>query len=167
VETRHQIGATMLCLASLAVAGCGGNGATSAPAVGSEFAAKATAICDEAHRQKQAQGSFSDPGFNPTNPDPAKLSAVAAFIDEGTAIYTAWLQEMRALGSPPSGQGAWADVLAAIDAQLQQHVRQHAAAVAGDTTAFANEFVRGARARDDMERAAKAAGLPACATVEG
>jgi hypothetical protein len=158
----------MTCLLVLAVGGCGGTADTgqATAALGDEFAARATAVCQTAHDRKQAQGSFADPDFNPTKPDPAKLVAVAAFIDRGTTIYAAWLHDMRALGSPPSGQEAWNDVLAAIDAQLQQHKHQHAAALAGDTKTFAEDFERGARARAAMQRAAKAAGLPACAAVE-
>jgi hypothetical protein len=135
--------------------------------VGAEFAARATAVCQAAHARKQAQGTFADPDFNPTKPDPTKLAAVAAFIDQGTTIYATWLHDMQALGTPPSGQDAWTDVLAAINAQLQQHRHQHAAALSGDTRTFADDFERGAQAQAAMQRAAKAAGLPECATVEG
>jgi hypothetical protein len=157
------------CLAVLAMVGCGGGGggSGSAPAVGAEFAAKATVVCQAAHAQKQAQGSFADPDFNPTQPDPAKLPAVAEFIAQGTTIYTAWLHNMQALGSPLTGQDEWADVLTAINEQLSQHVHQHAAALAGDTKTFEVDFERGAKARDHLQQAAKAAGLPACAVVEG
>ena len=135
--------------------------------VGADFAARATAVCQAAHAQKQAQGSFPDPDFNPTKPDPAKLPAVAAFIDEGTTIYATWLRDMQALGTPPSGGAEWSAVLTAIDAQLEQHRHQHAAALAGDTKSFVDDYERGATAVATMTRAAKAAGVPACATVEG
>ncbi len=154
--------------ASLAAVSCGGGGGSaSVPVLGADFAAKATAVCKAALAQKQAQGSFADPDFNPTKPDPAKLPAVAAFIAEGTAIYSSWLHDMQALGSPPSGQDAWAAVLTAIDEQLRQHEHQRTAALAGDTKAFADDFEQGARARADLQRAATVAGLPVCATVEG
>ena len=168
VKARRQMG-VLMCLVPLIVGACGGSGdpAPAAPAVGAEFATRASAVCQTAHDRKRAQGSFADRDFNPTKPDPAKLLAVAAFIDEGTAIYAAWLRDMQALGSPPSGQDAWTDVLAAIKAQLEQHQHQHAAALAGDTKTFVDDFHRGADAQAAMQRAAKAAGLPACATVEG
>jgi uncharacterized protein (DUF2236 family) len=158
-----------MCLVPLVAGACGGSGdsAPATPPVGAEFATHATAVCQTAHARKQAQGSFADREFNPTKPDPAKLPAVAAFIDQGTAIYAAWLRDMQALGSPPTGQDAWTNVLAAIEAQLQQHRHQHAAALAGDTKTFVDDFHRGAQAQAAMQRAAQAAGLPVCATVEG
>jgi hypothetical protein len=168
LEARRHIAMVGTCLAALAAVSCGGGGGSaSVPAVGADFATKAAAICQAAHAQKQAQGSFVDPDFNPTKPDPAKLPAVAAFIAQGTAIYSSWLHDMQALGSPPSGQDAWAAVLTAIDEQLRQHEHQRASALAGDTKAFTDDFEQGARSRADLQAAAKAAGLPACATVEG
>jgi hypothetical protein len=162
---RHHIVIIFACLASLAAGGCGGGGDASAPAVGAAFAAKATALCQTAAAEKRKQGSFPDADFDPRQPDIAKLPAVAAFIAEGGAIYATWLRAMQALGAPPSGSDAWAQLLAQIAVQRQLHEHQQAAALRGDTAAFTADFERGQTSVTDLRHAADAAGLPACGKV--
>ena len=166
LRVRHHIVIILACLASLAAGGCGGGGdAPSAPAVGDAFAAKATALCQTAAAAKRKQGSFPDADFDPRQPDIAKLPAVAAFIAEGGAIYATWLRAMQALGAPPSGSDAWAQLLAQIAVQRQLHEHQQAAALRGDTAAFTADFERGQTSVTDLRHAADAAGLPACGKV--
>src|SRR6476661_9501713 len=145
---------------------CGGGSADStAPAVGSEFSGKALAVCRAALAQKHAEGHFPYPDFNPTKPNPSQFPGVAQFFTKAVATYSTWLRQMRALGRPPSGQQAWADLLKQIGVQLQLHEDQRAAALRGDTTTFANDYQKGLEVTDALMHAADAAGVSDCGSV--
>jgi hypothetical protein len=73
------------------------------PAVGAAFARRAVAACNDAKGLKDAQGPFPYPDFNPTDPDPTMFPGVADALMKTDVTFTTWLEEMRALGEPPSG----------------------------------------------------------------
>ena len=77
------------------------------PAVGAAFARRAVAACNHARALKDAEGPFPYPDFNPTDPDPTKFPGVADALMKTDVTFTTWLEEMRALGEPPSGNEAW------------------------------------------------------------
>ena len=73
------------------------------PAVGTAFARRAVSACNDAKAMKDVQGPFPYPDFNPTDPDPTKFPGVAEALMKTDVTFTTWLEEMRALGEPPSG----------------------------------------------------------------
>ncbi len=140
----------------------------SGPSVlGSAFQSRAVAVCESALAQKKAQGPFPYPDFNPTQPDLSKLPSIARSEAKTVTIFQTWLREMLALGQPPSGQAAWADVLTALRSHVRIIVEQQAAAQRGDGQTFTKDYHEGNTAQGDMQRASDAAGVPICATAAG
>lgn len=152
-------------MTGLSAAGCGGSAHTTPPAIGLQFQHQALAVCRAALTQKRAEGPFPVSNFNPTQPDPSQFPRVVPFFAKAIATYSAWLHRMRALGQPPGGRTAWADLLKAIGVQLHLHQDQRAAALRGDTATFVGDYQKGFKAIDNLQRAADAAGVSACASV--
>jgi hypothetical protein len=147
----RTLGIGVLAVASmgLGVAACGSSSSASPPpAVGAAFATRAVAACHAAYAQKKAV-AFPYPNFNPTQPDASKFPGIAQYEAAHTVpAYKAWLREMQALGQPPTGQAAWADLLTAIGAT------------------FVKDYYEGAKTQADLLSAAGAAGVPECASVD-
>jgi hypothetical protein len=156
-------------LLPLMMAACGGGAAGSSqpPAVGTAFASKADAVCQEALAEKKALGPFPYPDFNPTQPDLSLLPSIAQSEAKTVKIFETWLPDMVALGQPPIGEAAWADVLAALRSHVRIIVEQEAAGLSSDGPTFTKDYYEGNRAQDEMVRAADAAGVPICATAAG
>jgi hypothetical protein len=167
-----------VCLIALTVAttACGGDddpAATSAgdsspsqPAVGAPFAAKAVAVCEAALAQKQAQGEFPLPEFNPTDPDPSKLPVIAPFLAETAVTFESWQSEMEALGEPPSGRDPWEDLVGAVSEHARIASEQAEAAASGDVETFVADYHQGTDTQPVLLSAANAAGVPECAAVD-
>jgi hypothetical protein len=163
---RLRAAASVLVMAS-GLAACGG-GATSgsaSPAIGATFAKDVDAVCDAALEQKEAQGEFPFSDFNPTQPDLSKLPAISQFEATTVTIFETWQHRMLALGRPPAGEAAWADLLKALNSHVEIIVEQQAAAARGDAQTFTKDYYEGNDAQDDMMRAAAAAGVPDCAAA--
>jgi hypothetical protein len=160
-------------LLPLAMVACGRttnsgvSGGSGPPVVGTKFASRVKAVCQAALGQKQAQGQFPYPDFNPTQPDLSKLPGIAEFEATTVTIFKTWQHKMLALGQPPTGQTEWADVLAALSSHLRIIVEQQAAALRGDGQTFTQDYYGGNTAQEEMVRAANAAGVPDCATAAG
>jgi hypothetical protein len=147
-------------------AGCGGGAGSNPSEVGAEFAAKAELVCQRALELKQAQGAFPFPDFNPTSPDASKFPEVAQFLRKTATTFETWLAEMGALGEPPTGQAAWADLLEAVGRHVNLNADQIAAAERGDSATFTDDYSAGRQTQTDLLRAATAAGVPGCAKVD-
>ena len=146
-----------------------GNGAAndaSAPAVGSAFRGRAVAVCQAALEMKKAQGPFPYPDFNPTQPDPSTLRKIAPFLAKTATTFDTWQREMTALGQPPSGKAAWADLVQAVEAHARIDAEQALAAQRGDLETFTKDYREGTAAQGAVLRAANGAGVPECAEVD-
>jgi hypothetical protein len=160
-------------LVPLAMVACGRttssgvNESSRPPVIGVEFASRVKAVCQAALEQKQAQGQFPYPDFNPTQPDLSKLPGIAAFEATTVTIFKTWQHKMLALGQPPTGRTKWASVLAALSSHVRIIAEQQAAALRGDGPTFTEDYYEGNTAQDEMVRAADAAGVPDCATAAG
>ena len=157
----------------LALAACASDGprvgsavSAAAPAVGTDFAGRAVAVCATALQRVRDQGAFPYPDFNPTDPDVSKFPGVADYLSTSVETFSAWLSDMQALGDPPSGQDAWNDLIAAIKRHVDLDVEQQAAASNGDAETFTHDFEQGLGTQDALFRAADAAGVPECAEVD-
>jgi hypothetical protein len=155
-------------LLALGTATCGGDteSGSRSPAVGEAFASRAADVCKAARTEKKAQRPLPDPDFNPTQPDPLKLPGLAPFLAETVVTFKAWLREMQALGQPPTGQGAWADLVTAVESHVRIASEQQAAAQRGDAQTFIKDYNQGTETQDMLLRAAIAAGVPECAAVD-
>ena len=136
------------------------------PAVGTAFARRAVSACNDAKALKDAQGPFPYPDFNPTDPDPTKFPGVADALMKTDVTFTTWLEEMRALDEPPSGNEAWAALLDAIEAHVRINRDQIDAAREGDTARFAADYDEGVATQEALLDAATDAGVPECAKVD-
>lgn len=169
LDERRQVAYRVLVpslLALMLLAACGGGSADEPPAVGEAFANKAVAVCQTALARNQAQGPFPYPDFNPTQPDASKLPDIARYLTGSVEAYGTWLDEMQALGQPPSGQDAWNDLVAAIERHVQLDIEQQAAAESGDTETFTKDYYEGADTQSELFRAAEAAGVTECEDVD-
>ena len=151
----------------LVSSGCGGGaGHGSRPAVlGKAFQSRALAVCRAALTQKRARGAFPYPDFNPTQPDLSKLPSIGRLEAKTVKIYETWLRRMRALGQPATGQAAWADVVRALGTNGRIIADQQVAAQRVDGPTFTRDYYDGNKAQQGLERAAKAAGVPVCASA--
>jgi hypothetical protein len=152
---------------AIVACGSGAKNDSQPPAVGTTFANRVEAVCEGALQQKKDQGPFPYPDFNPTQPDLSKLQGIAEFEAKTVTIFEAWQDRMLALGEPPTGQAAWAEVLKALGSHVRIIVEQQGAALRGDARTFTNDYYEGNKAQEDMVRAADAAGVPECATAAG
>jgi hypothetical protein len=144
------------------LAACGGGGT----GVGDAFAGRASHVCDDALAAKQAWAPFPVADFDPTDPDPTAFPQVAAWLqDEVAPTFQAWLDDLDALGAPPSGRDAWNDVVAAVQRIVRLNADQIAAARDGDAQAFADATDGLAQTQTQLERATDEAGVPSCADV--
>ena len=158
----------LIATVALAVlAGCGGSSKSEpAAAVGADFAAKALAVCDTAVKDKQGWATFPVSDFDPSKPDATKLPQVSAWLEDQVApTFHTWLNDLKALGTPPSAPAAWNSMLAAVEKIARLNDDQIAAAKAGDTDGFATATSGLATAQDDLVSTSAAAGVPACADV--
>jgi hypothetical protein len=136
---------TVAVLAAVAtVAGCGSSHAktsattstttsttTASPAgsgVDSAFRAKAAAICDAAGQALRAEGAFPFPTFDPTQPDPTKFPAIAAYEAKTVAAIRTWQAALHTLGQPSAGSGAWSTFLGYVDRSTTSTTAQQRAA---------------------------------------
>ena len=104
--------------------------------------------------------------FNPTAPDVTKFPAVAAYLRVTATTWETWLSELQALGEPSTGQGAWDDLVAAVQQHRDLNADQIVAADGGDGKTFASDFAAGQKTQADLLQAATAAGVAACAQVD-
>ena len=151
----------------MGVAACGGGSSNgSDAALPAAFQNKALAVCRASAAQKDAQGAFPYPDFNPTRPDWSKYPDVAAALVNTPVIFRTWQRNMQALGEPSTGRAAWDDLLAAIGTHMRIATEQQAAAARRDSDTFTKDYEEGTKTQDELLQAATAAGVPDCAAVD-
>jgi hypothetical protein len=163
----------------LALAACGGDpdeqsstlgrptasGQTSSK-VGDPFAARAQAVCQTALEAKLGWRAFPAADFDPSQPDPDAFPEVAEWLDNEVApTFEVWLDGLTTLGTPPSGQESWSDVLSAIKTIVELNADQVAAAKRDDAEGFVVARDGLEAIQPELERATRAAGVPTCADV--
>lgn len=158
--------ATAVVLA-LSVVGCGGSKSSSASVLGARFTAKAAGLCSLALKEKRAEPNFPFASFNPTKLDVAKLQAIGRYERRGVQIFTRWNTRMTALATPRHGAEKWAALLKALHDHTRIISDQQAAAARRDGARFTHDYYAGNNAQSAMTTAAKAAGVPICATAAG
>jgi hypothetical protein len=151
----------------LVVTGCGsGHEASPVDAVGDTFAAKALSACAAAQESKDGWSAFPVSGFDPTRPEVAQLPKAGAWLaDEVAPTFDAWLDDLTALGEPPTGRSSWTEVLTLVGRIAQLNRAQVAAAKDADTRAFAAATDALRDLQPELKRATTAAGVGPCAEV--
>jgi hypothetical protein len=163
-RTAHRV---VVLVVGVVVAACGASGATPNPTIlGSDFSARALAVCGDMVAMKQSQGAFPFPDFNPTKPDPAVLAQLPPILEKTATRYASWSVAMKALGQPAGGQAAWTSLIAAIDRHGDLNHDQIDAAAKGDAARFADDYARGVETTAALLKAATDAGIPDCAKVD-
>ena len=159
--------ALIVALVAVGGAACGGGSSYgSDAAVPAAFQSKALAVCKAATAQKNAEGPFPYPDFNPTRPDWSEYPGVARALVKTPVIFRTWQRNMQALGEPSTGRAAWDDLLAAIRSHVRIATEQQAAAAHRDSDTFTKDYYEGGKTQDKVLRAATAAGVPGCAAVD-
>ena len=85
--------------------------------------------------------------------------------NEVAPTFEAWLDGLTTLGTPPSGQESWSDVLSAIRTIFELNADQVAAAKSDDAGGFVEARDGLEAIQPELERATMAAGVPTCADV--
>ena len=150
------------------LAGCGDgeSAAKQGEGVGEAFATQALSVCASAQKSKDGWNAFPATGFNPSEPDTSDFPEVAAWLEEEvTPTFNAWLEGLTALGTPPSGREAWAEVLTAVTRIADLNMSQVDAAKAQDSDAFAEATHALGDVQPELERASAEAGVAKCAEV--
>jgi hypothetical protein len=166
---------TVAVLASVAlVAGCGSSHAktsattstTTPSAAGSgldvAFRARAAAICNAAGQALRAEGTFPFPAFDPTQPDPTKFPAIAAYEAKSDAAWRTWQAALHALGQPRTGSGVWTTFLGFVDRSVNLDIAQQRAAQRRESTTFTQTYRDLSGQALAGRQAAAATGLPSC-----
>ena len=151
-----------------ALAGCrdSGSAAKHGEGVGEAFATQALSVCASAQKSKDGWNAFPVTDFNPTAPETSALPEVAVWLEEEVApTFDAWRDELTALGTPPTGREAWAEVLTAVTRIADLNTSQVDAAKAQDAVAFAEATNALGDVQPELERASGEAGVAKCAEV--
>jgi hypothetical protein len=170
LNLRHRVGmAACLIVASVAVivlAGCGGKSDEQATGVGDEFATKALAVCQAALEDKQAWQAFPVSNFDPSDPDASKFLEVSTWLTQQVApTFQNWLNDLQALGTPPTAQQDWKATLDAVEKINKLNGDQITAANNGDAVAFKAATNALNSTQDELVAASEKAGVSGCADV--
>jgi hypothetical protein len=152
----------------ITLVGCGDKQSAGAKGegVGDAFATKALAVCQSAQKSKDAWSAFPVPNFDPSRPEAQGLPKVGTWLEEEVSpTFDTWLNDLRALGTPPKGRAAWADVLKAVTRIRDLNAAQVDAAKEHDTDAFAQATSGLGQVQPELEDAAAEAGVAKCAEV--
>ena len=106
----------MVVLGNCALAGCSdsGSAAKHGEGVGEAFATQALSVCASAQKSKDGWSAARSRTPTPA-PETSDLPEVAVWLEEEVApTFDAWRDELTALGTPPTGREAWAEVLTAV-----------------------------------------------------
>jgi len=157
----------VMLLGTSALVGCSDSGpARHGERVGDAFATQALRVCASAQRSKDRWSAFPITDFDPSEPKSSDFPEVAAWLEgEVAPTFHDWLGGLTALGTPPTGRQAWAEVLAAVTRIADLNMSQVAAAKAQDADAFAEATHALGDVQPELERAAGEAGVVKCAEV--
>ncbi|MGZ4315487.1 MAG: hypothetical protein ACXVRS_06600 [Gaiellaceae bacterium] len=158
---REMFALGVIALSALAAGGCGGSKPPSV--LGAGFTARATALCQQALKEKRDEAKFPFASFNPTNPTVSELPAIGLYEKRGVEIFRSWDQKMVGLGSPPRGTRQWDALLNALGDHMRIIADQQAAAARRDAAEFTHDYYSGNAAQHAMAIAAKAASVSICA----
>ena len=164
---RHTLIVMSLIASVVALGACGGEPGGETPSgVGESFAARASSVCQTALESKQAWSAFPAADFDPNQPDPSAFPEVGTWLEDDVApTFEEWLDGLTALGTPPTGQGSWNDVLSAVHTIVELNADQVTAAKDNDVEGFV-EAKDGLQAiQSELERATASAGVATCADV--
>jgi hypothetical protein len=104
--------------------------------------------------------------FDPSQPDPSAFPEVGAWLKDDVApTFEAWLDGLTALGTPPSGQESWSEVLVDVGTIVDLNADQVAAAQSDDVEGFVEAKDGLEAVQPELERATEAAGVASCADV--
>lgn len=120
-------------------------------------------ICVAWKAQLDARGGLDVPGFDPEAPDPALLPQVGAYFAGARPIAQSSIDQIEALDVPEDEQAAVDRLVAAMQAEEANAVRQVEAANAGDVDGFVPTLAETDARIADVAAASQALGVDSCA----
>ncbi len=144
---------------ALAISGCSSSTSASAK-IDAAFVAKVDQACSANVARYPPAGTFPYSNFNPDDPPAAELPAVGAYFAENQRGVPAFEAALAALGEPSTGSSAWDKVKALAFSFLTIAAAQKNDALAGNVSGFVAEVAKSQPALNELETAAKRAGLP-------
>jgi len=120
------------------------------------------AICADWKAQLEARGRLDVDGFDPQNPDPALLPQVGAYFAGARPIARASIDQIAALDVPADEQAAVDRLVAAMEAEEANAIRQVEAANAGDVDGFVPTVAETDAVNQEVTAAGEALGADSC-----
>jgi len=123
-------------------------------------------ICQKALDSKGRWRAFPSVSFDPAHPDPATRPTVGDWLaGDVAATFSAWRDDLAALGTPAAGAAPWTAVMKALTDNVTENQAQADAAHAGDAARFADETRRITSTHRALIEATRSAGVPECGAV--
>jgi hypothetical protein len=149
-------------LIAVALTGCGSAAKTSAPSSGAgidqAFIARVTTVCTNDNAITAPKGKFPYPQFNPSRPQADLLPKVGAYFKSRDVNDIP--EQLAALGQPAQGATQWNELLALVEQNGANIVKQTNAALASDSTAFIATLAPAQNLDNQMLSEARQAGFP-------
>lgn len=150
-------------LASLslgALASCGG----STQLTQAQFVGLANSICTQGIQSSAAvpEPSVSSSMISPASSD---LPAIASYLSKEVAALQGTTNRLKALGTPPARQSAWAQSLAAIQRSVDDARAAQGAAHSGNTNAYDQALGRVVEDGSAIDQAFGSFGAMACTST--
>jgi hypothetical protein len=154
--------------AALAVlAACAGPAAQpSMEQLDAAFRGRVLPICQKALESKRRWRAFPSANFDPAHPDPSTLPSVGDWLaGDVAATFSAWRDDLVALGTPAAGGAAWTAVINGVTDNVTENQDQVDAARADDAARFADATRRITSTHHALIEATRLAGIPECGGV--
>jgi hypothetical protein len=158
VTARRTIAVLIIAVAGVA-GGCGsGDGEATSPAatVPNSITDEVNAACRAQLAAYDERPNFPVEGFDPENPDPAKLPEVGAYFEGNNFVYEEFLARLEAIDPPPEQREALAAYVDASREDFRIVQEQQAAAAAKDVDGFVatlDDVIAQAEVLNDAARA--------------
>ena len=149
--------ASLVTIAFLSVAGCGGDDDDEAPSK-QEFIAQADAICQKADKEQAAVVGKDGPGKGPHGDN----FSDPAFMSSHNAATKNALKRLKALDAPESERKAFSEVLSAMERSVAAIDRQISALRAKDTPKQSEARRDWITSYGDIQSSSGALGLTRC-----
>ena len=123
-------------------------------------------MCEAALDDKHDWQPFPVADFDPADPDASQFPEVSTWLVEQVApTFQHWVDDLKALGTPPTGQEDWKATLAAVEKINKLNGDQITAAENRDSATFKDANAELDSTQDELVAASEKAGVSDCAAV--
>lgn len=151
----------LLFAALIALVSCGGSSQTLTQA---QFVALANTVCKQGTASSAAvpQPSVSSSMISPASSD---LPAIATYLSKEVASLQSTLNQLRAMGTPPSKQAAWSQSLAAVQQSVTDATSAQTAAAARNLSGYEQALGRVVQDGSTIDQAFGSFGATECTST--